>query len=121
MKPLFICYPPCSTCAKAVRWLADQGIEVSSRNIVTDRPSRTELSEWYSRSGLPIRKLFNTSGIRYKELNLKERIPLSSDDELLDLLSSDGKLIKRPILVCDRGVLFGFREEEWRNALSDKE
>ena len=86
MKPLFICYPPCSTCAKAVRWLADQGIEVSSRNIVTDRPSRTELSEWYSRSGLPIRKLFNTSGMRYKELNLKERIPLSSDDELLDLL-----------------------------------
>ncbi len=120
MKPLFICYSRCSTCAKAARWLAEQGIEVSVRDIVTDRPSREELEKWHSRSGLPLRSLFNTSGLRYKELNLKARIPVSPEGELLDLLASDGKLVRRPVLVWDGGVLFGFREETWREALCPK-
>ena len=117
MKPTFICYPKCSTCAKAAKWLASHGIETDTRDIVAYRPSRDELSGWLSRSGLPVRKLFNTSGLRYKELNLKERIPTSSDSELLDLLATDGKLVKRPVLVWDGGVLFGFREEEWAKVL----
>ena len=120
MKPLFICYSRCSTCAKAAKWLAERNIEVSVRDIVTNRPSREELEEWLSRSGLPIRNLFNTSGLRYKELNLKARIPVSSEEELLNLLASDGKLVKRPVLVWDGGVLFGFREETWREALCPK-
>ena len=120
MKPLFICYSRCSTCTKAARWLAAQGIEVSTRDIVTDRPTREELTEWLSRSGLSINKLFNTSGMRYKELNLKARIPVSSEGELLDLLASDGKLVKRPVLVWDGGVLFGFQEDTWLKALCPK-
>lgn len=116
MKPLLLCYPACGTCRKAVAWLNENHIEVRMRDIVAERPDENELRRWISLSGIPIRRFFNTSGLKYKELNLKERLPHMSDDELYALLATDGKLIRRPVLITDRFILVGFRLPEWEKA-----
>jgi len=114
--PLFLCYDRCGTCRKASKWLAAHGVEVAARDITSDNPTRTELEAWIVRSGLSVRKWFNTSGMLYKEMNLKERVGTAADDELIDLLASNGKLVKRPVLVTDGKVIVGFREEEYEAA-----
>lgn len=113
MKYLFIEYPKCSTCKKAKKWLEENNIEFEDRNIVEETPTVKELTEWIRRSGLDIRKWFNTSGLKYKELNLKEKLANMSDKEKIELLSSDGMLIKRPVLVSDKEILTGFKEDKW--------
>jgi len=117
MKPLFIHYPSCGTCRKAAKWLEANQIEVDSRHIVEERPNRAELSEWIDRSGLPIHKFFNSSGQLYKEQNLKEKVKTASRDELLDILASNGMVVKRPLVVTDDFVLVGFNEVEWKEKL----
>lgn len=112
-----ICYPKCGTCKKAEAWLKEKGKSYDYRDISKDNPSYEELKEWYERSGLPIRKLFNTSGRLYKEMNLKERIPSMSEEEALRLLSTDGMLVKRPIAIDDQHVFFGFKEEQYQQLL----
>ena len=114
MRNLFIEYPKCSTCKKAKKWLEDNKIEFNDRHIVENTPTVEELKEWIKMSGKDIKKWFNTSGLKYKELNLKDKLPLMSDDEKIELLSTDGMLIKRPILVLENKVLIGFKEEEWK-------
>lgn len=114
---LFVCYPKCSTCRKAQSWLDSHGLTYTLRDIKEENPTREELAEWHGRSGLPLRKLFNTSGLLYKSLALKDRLPGMSEDEQLDLLASDGMLVKRPILVTETAVLVGFREADWAAAL----
>ena len=113
MKNIFIEYPRCSTCKKAKKWLEDNNIEFEDRNIVEETPTVKELTEWIKRSGLDIRKWFNTSGLKYKELNLKEKLNNMSDQEKIELLASDGMLIKRPVLVSDKEILTGFKEDKW--------
>ena len=113
----FICYPKCTTCRKAKKWLDDNQIEYELRDIKLDNPTLEELTEWYKKSGLPIKKFFNTSGLLYKSLDLKNKIPSMTDDEMLNLLASDGMLVKRPLLVGDDFVLVGFKEIEWANKL----
>jgi len=113
-KTLFICHLKCSTCKKAEKWLLEKGIEIEKRNIQTENPTLEEITEWYGKSGLEIKKLFNTSGIKYRELNLKDRLKTESVDQLLTLLSTDGMLVKRPILVTDNTVLFGFKELDYQ-------
>jgi arsenate reductase len=113
----FIEYPPCGTCKKAKAWLDGQGVRYTDRNIKVENPSYEELKAWHERSGLPLKKFFNTSGLLYKSLNLKERLPEMSEDEQLKLLSSDGMLVKRPILVAEDKILVGFREAEWETIL----
>lgn len=113
----FICYPKCSTCQKAQKWLSDKQIEYNIRDIKQDRPTAFELSEWHFKSGLSLKKFFNTSGLLYKSMDLKTKIPAMSDEQMLDLLASDGMLVKRPLLVGERFVLVGFREAEWESAL----
>ena len=110
---LFIEYPPCSTCQKARKWLEARGAAFTARHIKEDPPTLDELKAWRQRSGLPLKKFFNTSGLKYKELGLKDRLPGMSEEEQLALLASDGMLVKRPILVGDAFVLVGFRENEW--------
>jgi len=117
MKPLFIQYPTCGTCRKAAQWLKTNGVAVVTRHIVEENPTRDELSQWIDRSGLPVSKFFNTSGLVYKEQNLKEQVGTASRDELLDMLASNGMLVKRPIVVTDDFVLVGFNEIEWKNKL----
>ena len=114
---LFVCYPKCSTCRRAQAWLDSHGLTYTLRNIKEENPARNELAEWHGRSGLPLRKFFNTSGQLYKSLGLKDRLPGMSEDEQLDLLASDGMLVKRPILVTETAVLVGFREADWAAAL----
>ena len=108
-----LCYPKCGTCRKALKWLDDNGLKYEYRHIVEDNPSKEELKDWYEKSGLELKKFFNTSGLKYKELNLKERIPQMTEDEIFELLSTDGMLVKRPILVDGDKVLVGFKEPEW--------
>lgn len=110
---LVLCYPRCGTCKKALKWLEDNGLEYEYRHIVENNPTRDELKDWYERSGLPLKKFFNTSGLKYKELNLKDRIPEMTEDEIFNLLSTDGMLVKRPILIEGDKVLVGFKVEEW--------
>lgn len=117
MKPLFIQYPKCGTCRKAAKWLEENRMEVSSRHIVEERPTRDELSAWIDKSGLPINRFFNTSGLVYKEQNLKDKVKSASRDELLDILASNGMVVKRPIIVADDFVLVGFNEKEWKERL----
>lgn len=117
MKPLFIQYAKCGTCIKARKWLDAHGITYEIRDIITQNPTTAEIGSWLKASNLPIRKFFNTSGLRYKELNLKERIKTDSEEQLLALLASDGKLVKRPVLVLPDRILVGFKEEEWVSAL----
>lgn len=114
MKNLFIEYPKCTTCQKAKKWLEENHIEFEDRNIVVETPSCQELKSWITRSGLDIKKWFNTSGLKYKELKLKERLLTMSDEEKINLLASDGMLIKRPIFVSDNGIAVGFKEEIWK-------
>ena len=114
---LFIEYPPCSTCKKAKAWLTEAGADFDSRNIKEQNPTEEELRLWHEKSGLPLRRFFNTSGLLYKSLNLKEKLPAMSEDEMFSLLASDGMLVKRPILLTDTAVLVGFRETEWAEAL----
>ena len=115
---LFVQYPACSTCKKAKKWLEGRGVAFESRHIVEDNPSADELRQWHAASGLPLRRFFNTSGMRYRELGLKDKIPTMSEDELFELLASDGMLVKRPIVVLDDIVHVGFKEAEWEQALS---
>ena len=114
---LFLEYPPCSTCKKAKAWLEARGIAYTDRHIKEENPSYEELKLWYERSGLPLKKFFNTSGLQYKALGLKDKLPTMSEDEQLALLATDGLLVKRPILVGDDFVLTGFRQQEWDEKL----
>ena len=114
---LFVCYPKCTTCQKAKAWLEGRGLDFDVRDIKTDRPTEAELRQWYERSGLPLKRFFNTSGLQYKALGLKDKLPQMSEDEQFALLSTDGMLVKRPILVGDGFVLVGFKESEWEARL----
>ena len=114
----FICYQKCTTCQKAQKWLDDNKIEYEFRDIKLDNPTLDELTEWYKKSGLPLKKFFNTSGLLYKSLDLKNKIPTMTENEMLNLLASDGMLVKRPLLIGDSFVLVGFKEAEWSAALS---
>ncbi|MDH6355827.1 arsenate reductase [Dysgonomonas sp. PH5-45] len=112
-KIVFLCYAKCSTCRKAFNWLKNNDIEVVARPIAEEKPTAGELKEWIAKSDLPVRKFFNTSGRLYKERNLKDLIPTASDDELIALLSSDGMLVKRPLLITPDKILVGFDENRW--------
>ena len=114
----FICYPKCTTCQKAKKWLDDNNISYELRDIKLDNPTLDELKEWYEKSGLPLKKFFNTSGLLYKSLELKDKLPTMTDDEILKLLSTDGMLVKRPLLIDDDFVLVGFREVEWQGKIA---
>ena len=113
----FVCYPKCSTCKKAQKWLDDNGVGYEIRDIKTDNPTEAELRSWHEISGLPLRKFFNTSGMLYRSLDLKNRLPDMGEDEMLELLASDGMLVKRPIAVAGGAVLVGFKEAEWAEKL----
>lgn len=114
---LFIQYPPCSTCRKAQKWLDDHGISYTERHIKDDKPSYEELKSWHKLSGLPLKRFFNTSGLLYKSMNLKDRLPTMGEEEQLRLLATDGMLVKRPIVVSGNIVLTGFKEAEWEARL----
>ena len=113
MKYQFICYPKCTTCQKAKKWLTDHGIAYDERHIKEQNPTVEELKEWREKSGLPLRKFFNTSGLLYKSMQLKDKLPNMSDTEMVTILASDGMLVKRPILLAGNRVLVGFKAEEW--------
>lgn len=113
----FICYPKCSTCQKARKWLEADHLEFTERHIVEENPSYEELKEWYAESGLPLKKFFNTSGMLYKEMQLKDKLPTMSEEEQLKLLATNGMLVKRPLIVKGNIILTGFKEAEWEKAL----
>ena len=117
MENLFIEYPKCSTCQKAKKWLENNNVEFVDRHIVENNPKEEELKEWIQKSGKKLKKWFNTSGLKYKELNLKEKLPNMTDEEKIKVLASDGMLVKRPILISDKGILVGFKEDEWERVL----
>ncbi len=117
MKNIFIEYPKCSTCKKAKKWLEENNIEFIDRNIVEEIPTVKELEEWINCSEQNIKKWFNTSGVKYKELNLKEKLTTMSDKEKIKLLASDGMLIKRPLLISNKGIFVGFKEENWKRLI----
>lgn len=110
---LFVYYPKCTTCARAKNWLDDHHIEYTERYIKEEKPSATELKKWHRQSGLPLKKFFNTSGLLYKSLHLKEKLPDMTEDEMYEILSSDGMLIKRPLIITQNKILIGFKEKEW--------
>ena len=118
MKMQFICYPKCSTCQKAKKWLQEHNVKFQERNIVENHPSYEELEIWYRKSGLPLKKFFNTSGLLYKEKQLKDKLPAMSETEQLKLLASNGMLIKRPLLINEDTILVGFKEKEWMEQLT---
>ena len=111
------CYPKCTTCKKAMKWLDDNGIEYKLIDIKEDHPDEKTIRAYYAMSGLPLRKFFNTSGMLYRELELSKKLPDMSEDEMFELLASDGMLVKRPLLVADKKVLTGFKEDDWREVL----
>ena len=113
----FICYPKCTTCQKAQKWLDENGISYTFRDIKMENPTYEELVVWHQRSGLPLKKLFNTSGLLYKSMALKDKLPEMSEDKMLKLLAADGMLVKRPLLVGDNFVLVGFKEAGWESRL----
>lgn len=117
MSILFLQYPPCSTCQKAKRWLDEHQVTYTSRHIKEDNPSFQELESWHQKSGLPLKRFFNTSGLIYKELKLKDKLPSMSEKEQLELLATDGMLVKRPLIIGDDFVLIGFKEAEWTDTL----
>ena len=110
---LFICYPRCTTCKKAQKWLDDNGFQYELRDIKENNPTYEELKNWHAKSGLPLKKFFNTSGLLYKSMELKDKLPTMTEDEQLKLLATDGMLVKRPILVNEETVMVGFKETEW--------
>ena len=114
---LVLVYRKCSTCIKALKWLDANGVEYVERAIVEEKPTYEELKEWYGKSGLPLKKFFNTSGVLYKEMQLKDKLPAMSEEEQLKLLATDGKLVKRPLVVGDNFVLTGFKEAEWNEKM----
>ena len=114
---LFLCYPKCSTCQKAKKWLEEHNINYTERNISENNPSYEELKEWHARSGLPLKRFFNTSGLLYKEMKLKDKLPTMSEEEQLKLLAANGMLVKRPILIDENTVFVGFKEAEWRSLI----
>ena len=116
----FICYPKCSTCKKAQKFLDDNNVKYNLRDIKEDNPQYDELAFWFKKSGLPLKRFFNTSGLLYKSLELKDKLPLMSEEEQLKLLSTDGMLVKRPLLIGDDFVLTGFKEKEWAEKLNIK-
>ena len=118
MSILFLQYPPCSTCQKAKKWLDQHGVEYEDRHIKEQNPTEEELREWHARSGLPLKKFFNTSGMLYKSMQLKEKLPEMSEEEQFRLLATDGMLVKRPLIVMDDQVLVGFKEAEWEKAFT---
>lgn len=115
----FICYPKCTTCQKAKKWLDDNHIEYKLRDIKEDNPSREELTTWYQMSGLSLKKFFNTSGLLYKSMELKDKLPNIPEEEQLKLLATDGMLVKRPLLICKDIVLVGFKESEWNRRIDN--
>lgn len=115
----FICYPKCTTCQKAQKYLEQKGVEYELRNIKEENPSFEELQQWYCDSGLPLKKFFNTSGLLYKSMELKDKLPSMSEREQLELLATDGMLVKRPLLIGENFVLTGFREKEWAEKLGE--
>lgn len=117
MKPVVLCYSKCTTCKKALAWLEEQGIAYEVRPIKEQNPSAEELKEWYGKSGLSLKRFFNTSGLVYKEMKLKDKLPNMSEEEQIQLLSTDGMLVKRPMVVGEDYVLTGFKEAEWRKQL----
>ena len=117
---LFICYPKCSTCKKAKKWLDEHNVEYTERHIVENNPTYDELKEWFNKSGLPIKRFFNTSGLLYKEMKLKDKLPTMSEDEQLQLLATNGMLMKRPLIVGENIVLTGFKESEWSEAIKQE-
>ena len=110
----FICYPKCTTCQKAKKWLDDNNIKYELRDIKLDNPTYEDLSQWYKKSGLPLKKFFNTSGLLYKSMELKDKLPTMTEDEMLELLATDGMLVKRPLIVGNNFVLVGFKEGVWQ-------
>lgn len=114
---LFVYYPKCSTCKKAEKWLRENGVDYEARDIKLDNPTEQELRKWHALSGMPLKKFFNTSGMLYRELHLKDRLPGMSEDEQYALLATDGMLVKRPVVVGDDFVLTGFKEKEWSEHL----
>ena len=114
---IFLCYPKCSTCKKAQTWLIENSIAFELRDIKLENPTTDELRAWHSRSGLPLKKFFNTSGMQYKALQLKDKLPTMTEDEMFDLLASDGMLVKRPMVITEDTVLVGFKEADWAAAL----
>ena len=117
MENLFIHYPKCSTCQKAKKWLQENKINFIERNIVEENPKKEELKKWINESKIDIKKFFNTSGLKYKELNLKEKLPNMTEEEKIKLLATDGMLVKRPILITDKVILIGFKESKWNEEL----
>lgn len=115
---IFICYSKCSTCQKAKKWLDEQDIKYTERHIVDNNPSYEELKEWYNKSGLPLKRFFNTSGLLYKEMQLKDKLPTMNEEEQLKLLATNGMLVKRPLVVNGDMVFIGFKEAEWAEKLS---
>ena len=113
----FICYPKCTTCQRTRKWLDDNEIKYEFRDIKLDNPTLDELTGWYKKSGLPLKKFFNTSGLLYKSLDLKNKLPTMTENEMLTLLASDGMLVKRPLLIGECFVLVGFKEFEWKEKL----
>ena len=114
---LFVCYPKCTTCQKAAKWLEEQGIAAEVRDIKQDNPTEQELRAWHKMSGLPLKRFFNTSGLQYKALGLKDKLPQMSEDEQFALLATDGMLVKRPLLVGEDFALSGFKQAEWEEKL----
>ena len=118
MSVLFVEYPKCSTCQKAKKWLDDHGVSYEARHIKEQNPTASELKEWYEKSGLELKKFFNTSGMKYKELGLKDKLPNMSEEEKLELLGTDGMLVKRPLVIGEDFVLVGFKEKEWEEYIT---
>ena len=116
----FICYPKCTTCQKAQKWLDENGISYTFRDIKMENPTYNELTAWHERSGLPLKRFFNTSGLLYKSMGLKDKLLQMSEDEMLKRLAADGMLVKRPLLVSDEFVLVGFKETEWTEQLKNE-
>lgn len=117
MSILFLEYPPCSTCQKAKRWLDEHHVSYTSRHIKENNPTAEELAEWYKKSGLPLKKFFNTSGLIYKSMGLKDKLPTMNEEEQIALLATDGMLVKRPLVIGDSFVLTGFKEKDWQEKL----
>ena len=113
----FICYPKCTTCRKAMKWLDDHNIAYELRDIKTENPTLEELNEWHKISGLPLKKFFNTSGLLYKSMDLKNKLASATENQMLELLATDGMLVKRPLLITDEIVLVGFKEDEYKKLL----